>query len=301
MRNAETGEVLPRAAEVIACGSYAEMTPSGTGFRVLGMVAADHPSRHNKFAHPQGGEVEFYINLPQGSGRYITVTGNRVEGAPDALTPIDDLVARLWADVQPKHEQKAGGFDFNFDTGRAKGLEDLPQWARDFITHGGSGDRSANFQAVVNAMAARMDFLTALRILEDNPQGPAGKYAGRLQRELRRSWDKAVGCFTPGRMSIPTFPRSLGSSAPKRGAAKPRRFPLSVTLNVVGSSASRSTCPTEVLRSRLPRLMLLHPPRPGPWCQGETRRCNAGPPDRKGKPGDGREVALSLEDRRDGL
>ena len=210
VRNAETGEVLPWAAEVIAWGSYAEMTPSGAGFRVLGTVAADRLSRHNKFTHPLGGEVEFYISLQQGSGRYITVTGNRVEGAPDALTPIDDQVARLWADLRPKQEQKAKDFDLN--TGGSDGLEGLPQWAQNYITHGGSGDRSANFQAVVNAMAVRMDFLTALRILEAYPQGPAGKYTGRLETELRRSWEKAnasQGSHASGRnASGPTMART---------------------------------------------------------------------------------------------
>lgn len=201
VRNFDTGEVLPWAQEVIACGSYAEMTPSGTGFRVLGTVAADHPSRHRKFNHPDGGEVEFYIDLPEGQARYITVTGSRMAGAPDELRPIDTTVAKLWDMVQPK----AAGFDFD-EAGKATGLEDLPQWVQDFITHGGSGDKSADFQAAVNAMAVRMDFAAALRIMEANPQGPAGKYAGRLEKELRRSWDKALSSSTS---------QSRGSPPPK--------------------------------------------------------------------------------------
>lgn len=189
VRNPETGMILPWAAEVIACGSYAEMTPSGTGFRVLGTVAPDHPPRHRKFQHPEGGEIEFYISLPEGSGRYITVTGDRVPAAPDALRQVDHVIASLWATVQPEERGDSG---FSFDAGNAKGFDDLPEKLRNDISHGVTDDRSGDFQSIVNRLFTLVDYATALRILEAHPEGPAGKYAGRLDKELRRSWGKAA-------------------------------------------------------------------------------------------------------------
>lgn len=184
VRDADTGAVLPWAAAVIACGSYAEVTPSGTGFRVLGTVAPDHPAMHRKFNHPQGGEIEFYAAME--TGRYITVTGERFGDAPDALAPLDALIVSLWNDVQPKPKA------LDFTTGNVAGFRDLPDDLQDAIASGSTGDRSADFQGVVNALYARTDYATALRILGAHPQGPAGKYAGRLEKELRRSWDKAA-------------------------------------------------------------------------------------------------------------
>lgn len=213
VRDPATGTILPWAAEVIACGSYAEATPSGKGFRVLGAVAADHAAMHRKIQHPGGGEIEFYVSME--TGRYITITGQRVPQAPDALAPIDAIIERLLAVVQPKADEQAKGFDF----GRAKGLQDLPQWVQDVITHGGTGDRSADFQAVVNAMFARMTFEDALRILEAYPQGPAGKYAGRLEKELRRSWDKASSSQSSHgedfQRSAKPHPENWGEADPK--------------------------------------------------------------------------------------
>lgn len=186
VRDPETGAVLPWAEEAIRWGSYAELTPSGTGFRVLGRVAPDETPRHRKLPHPDGGEVEFYVNIP--SGRYITVSANRVDGTPDALHDIGSLVAKLWADVNPEEPKK--GLDF----GRSPSgdLQSLPRWVQDYITHGGTGDRSGDFQSAVNHLRSRgWTFDAALHLFEEHPSGPASKYQGRLKRELRRSWDKA--------------------------------------------------------------------------------------------------------------
>lgn len=191
VRDPETGKILPWAEEAICWGSYAEMTPSGTGFRVLGRVEPDETPRHRKFAHPGGGEVEFYVNIP--TGRFITVTSSRVDGAPDALAPIGPLIAKLWGEVNA--DEPRGGLDFERSPGAGECSPDfasLPEWLRTTIEHGRSGDRSADFQAAANGLRARVDFDVALRLFREHPSGPAGKYGDRLEDELRRSWEKAA-------------------------------------------------------------------------------------------------------------
>lgn len=112
-------------------------------------MALDEPPLHRKFPHPDGGEVEFYVNTS--TGRYVTVTGDRVEGAPDALNPIGLLVAKLWAEVDTAPASQ--GFDLDAGLGqrvRSADFQSLPQWVQDYISHGGTGDRSGDFQAAVN-------------------------------------------------------------------------------------------------------------------------------------------------------
>jgi hypothetical protein len=188
VRDPETGAVLPWAEELIACGSYAEATPSGTGFRVIGRVAKEHPSMHQKKKHPDGGAVEFYSNI--NTGRYITVSGARVDVAPDALIELDGTIAKLWTTVNsPEDAGGDPGDGFDFDRRR---FEDLPEWLRTSISRGRSGDRSADFQGAVNALRPRgWTFEETIKLFEQHPSGPAGKFAGRLEQELRRSWEKA--------------------------------------------------------------------------------------------------------------
>ena len=68
----------------------------------------------------------------------------------------------------------------------------LPAGLQTAIAVGRADDRSADFQGIVNSLSRLVDITTALRILEAHPLGPAGKYRGRLEAELRRSWDKAA-------------------------------------------------------------------------------------------------------------
>ena len=88
-RNTETG-VLDRWAEELVeeASSYTEITPSGTGLRIIGF----------------GSEVELHCDLPRdGNGhlevysrtnRFITVTGNHLNGAPKLLADLSKLITR---------------------------------------------------------------------------------------------------------------------------------------------------------------------------------------------------------------
>lgn len=74
-RDASTGEIDAWAREIIALKeSYVEVSPSGTGLRIFARGKVGSATKSN----PAG--VEIY-----GGGRYLTFTGQRIEGAPDEI------------------------------------------------------------------------------------------------------------------------------------------------------------------------------------------------------------------------
>jgi hypothetical protein len=93
-RDPKTGAVEPWAQSLIErAGTYTEVTPSGTGFRVIGF--GDGPKQHRKQKVPgtKGMSCEAYRKAE----RFITITGNAYRDTPlaniDAL--IDATVAEL--------------------------------------------------------------------------------------------------------------------------------------------------------------------------------------------------------------
>lgn len=179
VRDKDTGAILyPWAERLVACGSYAEITPSGTGFRVLGRIPDTFRSIHRKWDHPEGGEIEIYANTD--TGRYITVTGNRVPDAPDALNDLEDEITGIIGLVGAPLSQRA-----------AANVQPPKDW-----TPPAGGDRSGTFQSAVNRMrSAGMTLEQAIEALRADPVGTgAGKYLeprDRLASELVRSWNKA--------------------------------------------------------------------------------------------------------------
>ncbi len=87
-RDAETGAIHLEAQHAIAqLDSYAEVTPSGAGVRVI-VRGTLPPGRRRR------GDVELYDQA-----RYITVTGNHLDGTPAAIAERTDALARLHARV----------------------------------------------------------------------------------------------------------------------------------------------------------------------------------------------------------
>jgi hypothetical protein len=88
-RNPENGDLAPWAKELIEkAASYTEITPSGTGLRIIGT----------------GSDVELHCDLPRdGDGhlevysqtnRFITVTGNHLDCAPKQLANLSELITQ---------------------------------------------------------------------------------------------------------------------------------------------------------------------------------------------------------------
>jgi hypothetical protein len=97
-----TGDVHPWAqALVLRCGSYAEVTPSKTGIRILGWASG--PELHRKFsvAKADGMSIEIYRRAE----RYITISGNQFGETAELVNmdaEIDTVAAKLDSGKQQK-------------------------------------------------------------------------------------------------------------------------------------------------------------------------------------------------------
>ena len=73
-RDPDTGEAEPWSTDIIKLmGSYTEVSPSGTGYRIICTGSLPPAGRKN-------GNIECYE-----SGRYFTITGHHVEGTPSSI------------------------------------------------------------------------------------------------------------------------------------------------------------------------------------------------------------------------
>ncbi|MFE2019979.1 hypothetical protein ACFW9O_18280 [Streptomyces sp. NPDC059499] len=83
------GAVATWAEDIVrrAGRTYIEVSPSGQGLHIFGLADVRQGRRIRKSG---GYAVEVY-----GTGRFLTVTGDRFRGAPSALTDISALVDEL--------------------------------------------------------------------------------------------------------------------------------------------------------------------------------------------------------------
>jgi putative DNA primase/helicase len=205
VRNPETGEILSWAA-TIANTSYCEITPSGTGLRVLG-TASSIPTIHRNIEHPQGGSFELYANCK----RYITITGQALDpNTPrhDITSVIRELEALAPANGHDAEPSPDVGADIDID------IASLPSEVAELITEGTDGGiqvrkRGLRFMSVVRYLRQKgHGFQAVLRLLEAHPKGVQSKYLGekRLEKELKRAWDKI-----PAPRGLPTIVVDGGS------------------------------------------------------------------------------------------
>ncbi len=86
-RDRATGQIAPVAMEIVnRATSYTEMTPSGTGLRVVGYGFGAKVHRKQKIP---GSSVE--IESYRGAERYITITGNPLPGTLDRWPHMIDI------------------------------------------------------------------------------------------------------------------------------------------------------------------------------------------------------------------
>lgn len=187
-RDASTGEIAPWAAEVIAqLDSYTEVSPSGTGLRV--MVRADlaeDVQDHNRGIEIYGGT----------SARFVTITGQHYAGSPrDVRAPKGESLAGLVSKYR-RQRTKAEVEDLHLppllsamDLPDLEDL-DLPPHARNFLSEGPDpgADRSGALFATSIALAqSGCTREQILSILEAN------EYAMEVALDHRRQdYDKAM-------------------------------------------------------------------------------------------------------------
>jgi hypothetical protein len=80
-----SGKIKPWAREILdQCEAYAEVSPSGRGIRILARGKIDKAIKYDR------AKVEIY-----GTGRYLTITGHKIDGAPDAIDRAPRTLAAL--------------------------------------------------------------------------------------------------------------------------------------------------------------------------------------------------------------
>lgn len=97
MRDAATGELSERARAIrAALDSYTEVSPRGGGLHII--VYAPEAMPDDQDGHrqtlPDGSEIEAYR-----AGRFFTVTGDRLEGAPAVVNQRTAELAALWRET----------------------------------------------------------------------------------------------------------------------------------------------------------------------------------------------------------
>jgi putative DNA primase/helicase len=184
-RDAATGEIAPWARRLIEQSqSYAEITPSAAGLRVIGLAEGLGRQHFNVAKGPNGAHVEIYCG---GADRYITVSGNVLQDRPlgDITAVIRMLVAERAGAQQapPPHDNDAGGLD---------GLSDeVAELIRDGAPDG--ADRSQMlFRAIAAMRAAGWTRARIIATLRAYPAGIAAKCFDTGRDDVARQVDMVL-------------------------------------------------------------------------------------------------------------
>jgi hypothetical protein len=105
-RDARDGTLAPWAQDLVTrAGSYAEVTVSGTGLRIIGRAAG--PKVHRKQAVVNGATLETYRRAE----RYIVMTGNVLPGSTTALADLDAIMDAVVAELDASAKNDGNGSD----------------------------------------------------------------------------------------------------------------------------------------------------------------------------------------------
>jgi hypothetical protein len=145
-RDAATGSIHPWAQELVRRSrSYAEVTPSGEGIRIIG--TASGPPLHRKFNVPgtDGVSVEIY----RGAERYITITGLQIDGAIKQLADIDGPSDAVASDLDGKKQTQTSSNGAHTPGDKKHDLDSL---IKDGCGQDFGGDRSRATWYVIHAL-----------------------------------------------------------------------------------------------------------------------------------------------------
>jgi putative DNA primase/helicase len=96
-RNSKTGKIDAWAERIIEhADSYAEVSPSGTGVKIIGEGVV--PKKHSL----KSGRIEVYD-----AGRFFTITGDRLDGSPSEVRPIQRTLNQIYADLSREASSEA--------------------------------------------------------------------------------------------------------------------------------------------------------------------------------------------------
>jgi hypothetical protein len=153
---------------------------------------------HTTLRRPDGGHVEVYAQ----ANRYITMTGDRFDGTPDKLSDLSVLVRRHIREKDkrdcPKRSEKPSK--------KPKTIIELHRELRALVERGvdgtgkriHEGERSEAFHHAVGWLKDDgwgVDDIVVY--MEQYPTGIIEKYAGRIEQEVKRCFDKCGRKFQP--------------------------------------------------------------------------------------------------------
>jgi Virulence-associated protein E len=171
----EDGTIAQWAWEIIReSGSYAEISPSGTGVRIFGL-SEKTDSVGFVLSAPGEGRIEVYRN----SKRFLTVTGEQID--PDSeLAVIDGLIEKL------RMRSLAGVTGAGPTNGDGGGEKDKPDHSTSGIfhkkvcRHAGQGLEPEEIVGLIRKYPKRWDDTKAVQFDKE----------GRLLDEVKRSYEK---------------------------------------------------------------------------------------------------------------
>ncbi|MBP2497805.1 hypothetical protein ABID82_004010 [Methylobacterium sp. PvP062] len=246
-RDRETHEIAPWGLKLLdRARSYAEVTPSGEGIRILGMVAGPKVHRKQRVPMTAEGSIETFRDAE----RFITITGDALPDAPETLAPLDAVIDVTVAELdqakraekeaerearrKAEQEERRGTTSERAAAGAKSriydGDWDLPRDLDDLVRFGppAGADRSAAFHHAVcwlKDYGWSVDRIEAL--MTAHPRGIAEKYERRLRAEIERCWDKAEPPRDRGRTkSSGGDQQAWDENEPQQEKAAPKPIPL---------------------------------------------------------------------------
>ena len=183
-----------------AVNTYQEVTPSGEGVRIWGLIDGDRLNR--KFTLGIDGK-EIAAELFRRTNKALTITGYTLDPAIRELSNIDKVFdwALVWGERRKAAaaEQTASSKGNGFDSSGCKyPIEVIEQIAREGPPPG--ENRSDVFHAIVgHYVGCGWDVDRILEHLQGHPQGIGGRYLAedRLRQEIERSAKKFAKADLP--------------------------------------------------------------------------------------------------------
>jgi len=198
-RDAVTGEIHPWAMDLVKhAKSYAEVTVSGTGVRILGLTGTRY--LNSRQAVPG---TPIFVECYRGAvSRYVTVSGLHIKGTPNKLNNIDKLLDEIHAELGAKAAPPPDAASSNSAAGEEASSDEtlriiemlLPDDLRDLVCNDVEvGKRSEVFHHAVRYLKdLQWSLADIIKLLEKYPEGIANRYTneGRLAEEARRAYEK---------------------------------------------------------------------------------------------------------------
>jgi hypothetical protein len=228
---AASGVLVPWAAEQIRLSaSYAEVTPSDEGTRVIGRASG--APLHKKYSVPGNGALS--CELYRRADRYITITRRQI-GSATELTDIDARIDALHAELEGAKQAKgAKGTATNgkaASSGGRSGKHDLDSLIKDGCGQDFGGDRSRATWYVIHQLLKQgrssedivgilIDFangISAHCLDQSRPEDYARKQVEKAQGESAGADGTDAEIARLARLSVPDYEHARKEAADRLG------------------------------------------------------------------------------------